>query len=276
VKLVEFQPVNPPSLHSAFIGGIDVFGVTRALPIPLPTTIAGAIGSYLNIYLTSSDPVDALVELYNAISAKLNCRDLACIRGPLVYFEVDDRRIGPYVSIEDYFTQLDSIRVYGSSVVCVEDTGEIVEWNPRVRVGVALERRGVKGDKRVIPGYFYKYVVSTYRLGSRIVNPVFTYITPLTIEHSVLLRLGGEGSVAVVKSRDVDYLDRVVERVTSPLGELEEGYYIALSPIPLLPRKSIVESWRDLETPLNPEYSEVLGIPMKCPVHREKQYNHQN
>lgn len=264
--MLEFEPVNPPSLHGASIGGIEVFGVPKALPAPLPTTVAGALGNYLRVQLSSRDLLGSLSELYEVLSKLLGCQGGSCVKGPLTYFEVGGRRLPePYVSIERYFIPLvGSFKVSEDSVVCIGGEIRSVVWEPVTRVGIALERRG-EGEKRAIPGYFYKYAVSFYRLDSEIVRPVFTYVIPLKADVHGLLRFGGEGSVARAISRDLEHLEDLVTRVVSPLEGLNEGYYVALSPIPLLPkRQHPTELEKDLELPLNTQDVRILGVPSRC------------
>jgi CRISPR-associated protein Cmr3 len=266
MRLLEFEPVNPPSLHGASIGGIEVFGMPKALPTPLPTTVAGALGNYLGVRLSGGDPLGLLSELYNTLGELLGCRGSSCIKGPLTYFEVGGRRLPePYVNVERHFIPLaGSIKVSGDGVVCIERDVRPVVWEPIARVGVALERRG-EGEKRVMPGYFFKYAVSTYRLDSKTARPVFTYVTPLEKDIRGLLRFGGEGSIARVVSKRPDHQEDLVTRVVTPLEGLDEGYYVALSPVPLLPKKQYpTELEKDLELPLGIRDSRVLGIPSRC------------
>jgi len=266
MMLLEFEPVSPPSIHTTSIGGAEVFGRAKALPIPLPTTVAGALGNYLGVQLTSRDPCGSLVELYEALGTRLGCRGGVCIKGPLMYFEVNGRRLpSPYVSVEGFFVPLaKAFRVSGAWSVCV-DGSETVEWEPSVRVGVALERRDVLGEKRVMPGYFYRYAVSLYRYGDEVARPVFAYLVPQTASVNGVVRFGGEGSMARVLSRDLAHVGELVSKVVSPLEGLDEGYYVALSPVPLVPRSPRPTRLEEhFEIPLDLRSSEVLGIPRSC------------
>jgi len=267
MSLLEFEPVNLLSLHGTPIGGVEVFSRVKALPIPLPTTVAGTLGSYLGVRLTSRDPCENLVELYEALNSRLNCHGGVCVRGPLTYFEVGEVRLPhPYVCIEDYFVPLaNAFRIRDDSSVCVDIDEEPVVWRYLLRVGIALERRDVLGEKRAMPGYFYRYVVSLYRYGDKVARPVFAYLVPPATRVDGVVRFGGKGSVVRVSSRDLTYPSDVALRVVSPLEGLNEGYYVALSPVPLIPKSPHPTKLKEhFETPLDLRNGEVLGVPRRC------------
>jgi len=134
-----------------------------------------------------------------------------------------------------------------------------------VRVGVALERRNALGEKRAMPGYFYRYAVSLYRYGGEVARPIFAYLVPPATGIDGVVRFGGKGSVVRVLSRDLTHPSEVALRVVSPLEGLSEGYYVALSPVPLIPRSPYPTKLEEhFETPLDLRNSEVLGVPRRC------------
>jgi len=269
MSLLEFETMNPPSFHGTPIGGMEIFSRVKALPIPLPTTIAGALGSYLGIRLklTSRDPCENLVKLYETLNSRLSCHNGVCIKGPLIYFEVGGARLSyPYVCIEDYFVPITkAFRVCGNLSVCVDVDEESIVWRYSFRVGVALERRNVLGEKKAMPGYFYKYAVSLYRYGSKVAKPIFAYLVPPATKVDGIVRFGGKGSIVRVLSRDLTYPSEVASRVISPIEGLDEGYYVTLSPVPLIPSSPYPTKLEEhFEAPLDLRSSEVLGVPRRC------------
>lgn len=274
MRLLEFQPLTSVSFHGSPVGGFEVFGAARAVPTPLPTTVAGALGSLLGVRLGAGDPVASLVELYESLRSRLGCGEESCVKGPLTFFTVGGERVGPFVFAGRFYL-LSSVKV-GGGFACVDGGEGVVEWELLRRVGVALERRGGEGFKRVAPGFFYRYFVSTFKYGygpgfkglgvcGEVVRPVYAYAVPFDGDVDAVVRFGGEGSVARVVASGLELVDRVVRGLVSPLEHLEEGYYVALSPIPLLPLKpGLAKPWEGLEAPFNMEFTEVVGVPREC------------
>ncbi|MEM0153915.1 MAG: hypothetical protein QXL22_02605 [Candidatus Nezhaarchaeales archaeon] len=271
MKILEIKPLEPLSLSLSPIGGIDIFTVTHSTPIPLPTTVAGALGASMNVKPLSSDPIDSLIELIRELGKICGAVEDPIVLGPLTCLEkqiTDASKCYTYIYPKGLVSlSLCSIDIRGKIVYlnldkCKGDEERYIDFTPLTMVGVSLQRTGPGEDKTVRYGYMYRYPLTIYRTSSgKVVNPVYIYRFNCGKDVNTITRFGGESRVAKLVTRDVeaDYL----KNIRTPLKKLEKGLYISLSPIPMIPLKSNV-------TRLNPETVElpipmnsVIGIPQK-------------
>lgn len=288
MKTLVVEPLEPLSLAATPITGIEVMSTVSTLSLPLPTTIAGALGALIGIKLSSEDPIKGLVELVEKITSELRCKK-PLIVGPLTQFTPGDMWSEPLINISwKLFVSPRCIRVlgkrgdeercHGTQEAClgyvkVSDMfvdveackdGGVAVFKPVVAYGVSLERRatesGVAGEKRAKIGYLYRYPMSVYRLvhGDREVpaRPRFLYLLNCDNDVSGYIRFGGEGRVARVYTEQVKYEVR-------SLLDAGSGLYIALSPVPLIPLSSS-QLYIDFQKVLGLEFvDEVIGVPQQ-------------
>lgn len=277
MRVLEVIPIQPLSFSVTAIGGAEFFTLTRSMAIPLPTTILGALGTLNNVRLGQvEDAIDTLKELYSKFTDMLKCSEPVII-GPLLRFKLNEKELGTtYVHLyPDKFSPVDKIKVVikdsDESVVIEEcsDADDII-YDPLIRIGVSLERRSLRPDswgeagKKIIKyGYMYKYPLAIYRTrDGKIVEPIYTYL--LNCEGDVktgLVRFGGEGRATKINLHGSSSPE-LAERIKSPLNELDEGYYVALSQIPLLPltkESVLILKAKKFEMPINEDG--VMGIP---------------
>ncbi|WP_048058846.1 hypothetical protein [Desulfurococcus amylolyticus] len=240
--IVAFRVINRPVFAKTRVGGVQLHSKLSNTPIPLPTTVAGALGALLGVRLKAGSAIDPcsklmgledLNELYSELKEKLKCGD-PCIKGPLTYFEN-----WPYLNVGELFVPvaesvLESLRDLHS--LPEEKRSEYVRHITLRRVGVALERRDAATPKVVKTGYFYTAPASLYvrEAGGTPVQPVFKYVLEGSIDRcGEVVRFGGEGTLAEVYCENG--ADDVFKYVTSPLEQLDRGTYVALTPIPAIP-----------------------------------------
>jgi hypothetical protein len=273
MRALVVKPLEPLSLSATPITGVDVFSYTRALSTPLPTTLLGALGALLDIQLSSTDPIQGISELVSKVRQRLNCGDVV-VKGPLVYFKVAGvGLVGPTVAI--HTARFYKPECIVKSRVGYEISGECrehVEYEPRVFVGIALQRRDASGDKLVMPGFTYRYPLGLYRyvhkagskVESKYAEPVFVYALNCKerVERAIV-RFGGEGRVAEVYTSEEEELIKRASLIKSPLEVDSGGVYIALAPIPLLAESGdsiYLDAVKGLEF-----CSDVVGVPQIGP-----------
>jgi hypothetical protein len=110
-----------------------------------------------------------------------------------------------------------------------------------IAYGVSLERRatesGVCGEKRARAGYLYRYPVVAYRAvcrdGEVPAKTRLLYLINCEKAESLrgVVRFGGEGRAAKVYTDSVEGIGGVESTLTA-----SPGLYIALSPVPLIPK----------------------------------------
>ncbi|MEM1662472.1 MAG: hypothetical protein QXP72_05865 [Desulfurococcaceae archaeon] len=270
MKLLEIKPLEPLSLTLSPISGIDIFTTTHSTPIPLPTSVAGAIGSSMNIELFSNDPVESLIELINRLKELCGNMDEPIIQGPLTCFEeqiMDPSKCYAYI----YGNKLISLSFSGFEVrnkmvylreKCKDHVDCFVNFTPITMIGVSLQRTKPGEDKIVRYGYMYRYPLITFRTSSgRVVNPIYLYRFNCRKDLNVINRFGGESRVAKFVTIDVeaDFLNNI----KTPLKKLERGLYISLSPIPIIPLKDNVLRLEPDAVELPVPLSSVVGLPQE-------------
>jgi len=265
MRAIVVEPLEPLSLSSAPITGVDTLASVNPLLLPLPTTVAGALGALVGIRLASEDPVKGLVELVEKLVERLRCRK-PLLMGPLIQFSSGDSWSETMVSVSwsEFASPLciDSSSLFIDLVNCA-NRGGIAKLKPAIAYGVHLERKaieaGVVGEKKAKIGYLYRYPLLMYNLVSQYretpARPRFIYALNCDEDVGGYMRFGGEGRIAKVYTTSVDE----VRRLTSPLS-LRPGLYIALSPVPLLPLDKLL-LYLEFEKVVGLEFArEVIGL----------------
>ncbi|MDW8004990.1 MAG: hypothetical protein RMI04_09290 [Thermofilaceae archaeon] len=250
-KLLVVEPLEPLSLSRTQIPGPKYLEAgMRVFAAPQPTTVLGALGRALGVTVGGNLKVEALEDIRavsSAISEKLRCSE-PLLRGPVIVLEDFSKLYVPvapdlYVSTEN-LPEVLKLEDYSINVEpCLSKTGVCIEARglPNI-IGVALERRAdsggrAVGEKTVRLGYMYRYSVTAYRDAStgEPTRTRFAYV--LNCERGLeplLLRVGGEGRVARLYTKD---LERAVDsRLANPLAGLERGKYVSVSYVPLIPK----------------------------------------
>lgn len=271
MRVLEIKPIEPLALSLSPIGGIEVFTVTRSTPIPLPTTVVGALGASMGITLTSQDPVESLMELSKklvelcggmepVIQGPLTCFDSDSVNSRNCYIYVYPEKLVSLAFIENN-TDIRSKPLYLDLAKCTKDDWSCIEFVPLTLIGISLERHRPGEDKVVKPGYMYRYPLVTYSIPKRTTaSQVYIYKLNCNKDLSGIGRFGGESRIAKLTAKDVD--TRFLENIRSPLNGLEKGIYIALSPIPVIPLKDnapLLLSEDNFELPI--PIKSVIGIP---------------
>jgi|GEM_PF-902580 len=270
MKVLEIIPLEPLSLTLSPISGIDIFTVTHSTPIPLPTSIAGALGSSMNVVLSSNDPMGSLIELISRLKELCGNTEEPIVQGPLTCFEewiTDPSKCYAYI----HGNRLLSLSFSGIEVrkkmvylreECKDHVDCIVDFSPITMIGVSLQRTKPGEDKNVRYGYMYRYPLVIFRTSSRgVVNPIYVYRFNCRKDLNLINRFGGESRVAKFVTRNVeaDFLNNI----KTPLKKLERGLYISLSPIPMIPLKDNILRLESnaVEIPI-PLFS-VMGVPQE-------------
>ncbi|MEM4675478.1 MAG: hypothetical protein QXM12_04240, partial [Nitrososphaerota archaeon] len=171
MKILEIKPLEPLSLPLSLIGGVDVFTVTQSTPIPLPTTVAGAIGASMNIVLSSTDPMGSLIELVNELKNRCGDSGRPLVLGPLTCFDeqaTDQSKCYVYLHPRELLLLSEQCIVESNGVVHLKSkSGDrdvcYVDFAPITVVGVSLQRTKPGEEKLVRYGYMYRYPLITFR-----------------------------------------------------------------------------------------------------------------
>ena len=266
MKLLKIRPLEELVLSKAPIVTHDMFGVHDVSATPLPTTIAGLLGNLLGITY-NDDGIGGLERLASKFK-EMGCGKPVII-GPLIYFEKLCNE--PYVQIGNVLVPSSRIRgvvdVYGREVfyVGIDTNSQIVKFVRGSRVGIKL-KRGYKDEimKVVSRGFIYKYFTSRYITldEEKSLMPTIVYIINCKVnDMKGIARVGGESRVALIEisdfGEDLGNLGKIVS-----ILQADKGYYVALSPIPILPKPEALNTL--LLTNDTAELGfvgEVIGIP---------------
>jgi hypothetical protein len=243
MKILVIEPLEPLSLSTSPITGIDMLSTAHPLTTPLPTTVAGALGALLGVTLASEDPVQGVRELIEKIESVLSCRK-PVILGPLLQLSIDGSWSEPLINIG--WRRFVSLKCINSEAMFIDldvcrDCKSLAVAFTAIAYGVSLERRatesGVCGEKRARTGYLFRYPVVAYRAVCRDSEvPTKTRLLyAIKCEKAEglrgVVRFGGEGRVAKVYTDSVEGVSSVESILTA-----SPGLYIALSPVPLVPK----------------------------------------
>jgi len=269
MKTLIVEPLKPLSLSATPITGITVISRIRAFSLPQPTTIIGALGAALGIELESIDPLGGISELVSKIRKYLRCGE-SIIKGPLAYFEVEGRIIGPTIPLYNYeFVKPECIKRDGEEYYLESESEECRErigYSTFINTGVSLGRRDSTGEKTVKPGFMYRYPLGIYTYISEkeeyTARPIFVYsLNCVENVEKTVVRLGGEGGLAEIYASDRE-LAKGVDLLKTPLDTITPGVYISVNHIPLLP---IDDKTLSLDKVLGLEllggFKSVIGIP---------------
>lgn len=262
MKILEIEPIESLILSKSPIASPDTFGAHEVLPAPLPSTVAGLLGRILNIYLEPDDARSYGFALLLETLRKQGCRE-PVLRGPLMLVEIRNSGISePHITIEDFLVPISAIERKGDRYEI--DTSKCrIKISREDRIGVTLIR-GYEGESKVAKqGFTYSYRTVRYEsLDGETVPVRIIYIAECKIEEKLdLARIGGESRRAVVRLRNPDEkIKAYIEKLKSP-KEVDEGIYIALSPIPIIPREN--QLWLDEDTQGTEFIDKIIGIPQK-------------
>jgi hypothetical protein len=243
MKLLAIEPIEPLSLTSIPITGVKIFSTVSPLPIPLPTTVIGAIGVLLNIKLTSNDPINGIRELISEVKDKLRCRE-PTILGPLTQFKVRGLWSEPTILISDKNLFITPDLIKDHELILDEcKPNKCFEFQPLIAIGTALKRGTIGEEKSVRLGYMYRYPLLTYRtLEGDAVEPRFVYIINCEGDIGGVIRFGGEGRIAKIYTLSGNGFEEYIKNVVNPLNISVSGFYIALNHIPLLSTSNTLDT----------------------------------
>jgi hypothetical protein len=191
-------------------------------PSPLPTTVAGMIGSILGVKLENLGKLFGLEELYRKL--KIFCID-PVFKGPavmfnsisdVIYIPAGGSRFAPISRIKR-FEDIYYLDLSGKS-------SPIVDGIESERIGVKLLRGYMGLDKVVDKGYMYRYSVTIYKT-----------IDGKNDDRDLITRLGGEGRVFRILIRDLgEQVGKITNKFFTPIEKIDHGLYILVSPSPLI------------------------------------------
>lgn len=297
MRLLVIDPLEPLALPKTQISGPQLGGPHPSIvSAPQPTTVLGLLGRAMNILIQSGLDTTNLEDVSNLIdelSERLLCKkDEPIMYGPFL------ARGGSSGYIEELYVPLDPNTYIGISTLgkiiqnmksflcindekCRQERCDCLEVAYELIVGVALERRrvtggdkGVKEDKVVKAGFMYSYPITIYKecFSGGVTQVKTVYILNCDTKDQRLdyvVRVGGRGRVARVYLENASPLSSISERLASPLKEaLSEGYYVAVSPIPVIP-KGANSTQLNLQDVYGLEVakseSHLLGLLQECP-----------
>ncbi|MEM1830606.1 MAG: hypothetical protein QXJ97_03625 [Desulfurococcaceae archaeon] len=270
MKILEIKPLEPLSLSLSLIGGVDVYTVTHSTPIPLPTTVAGAIGASMNIVISQTDPMESLNDLINELKKRCGDSGRPLILGPLTCFNehaTDQSKCYAYLHPGRLLSLAEHCIVESNGIVYLKSrSGDrdvcYVDFTPITGVGVSLQRTKPGEEKVVRYGYMYRYPLITFRTPSgRALNPLYIYEFNCEENINAVVRFGGESRVAKLTTRSIEA--SYLKNIKSPLDELEKGLYIALSPIPVIPLKNDATQLSPGNVELPVHIESILGVPQE-------------
>lgn len=235
MKALEITPLEPPVFSRSPIPSPDMISAPIPSPSPLPTTVAGMIGSILGVKLENLGKLFGLEELYRKL--KIFCID-PVFKGPAVMFNSisDDIYIPAGGS---RFAPISRIKRF-EDIYYLDLSGKgspIVVGIESERIGVKLLRGYMGLDKVVDKGYMYRYSVTIYKtIDGKNVTPTFIYILNCDIDdRDLITRLGGEGRVFRILIRDLgERVGKIANKFFTPIEKIDHGLYILVSPSPLI------------------------------------------
>lgn len=231
-----YRPVSPPDLRTAYS--------PRSMPIPLPTTVLGALGRALNVALNSANRDWGLGELLDGISDKLGCKPR--LWGPLVR-AVANRGRETYVPVGGSMVRISRAPRAVESVIKrwagLEEVEKRAVSRPWVesRVGVMLNPH----RRTVERGYIYSVEYLTPVRGER---TEYVYHVGCNLEgFRSLVRFGGESRLAVLEGSGRELAEPAPSRV-----------YVLLSHA-VLPKTRVIEAGELMPTPGQAKVEYVFG-----------------
>jgi hypothetical protein len=208
MKALAVEPLEPLSLSTSPITGIDTLSTAHPLTVPLLTPVVGALGALLGVTLTSEDPVEGIKELVEKIESKLGCKK-PLILGPLLQLNIDGSWSEPLISVG--WRRFVSLRCVNAEAMYIDldtcrDCRSLAVASTSITYGVSLERKaiepGIYGEKRARTGYLYRYPIVTYRAvcrdGEVSTKPGLLYVINCEKVDDLkgVIKFGGEGRTA--------------------------------------------------------------------------------
>lgn len=237
-KLLKIRQIESLVLSKSPIPSPDSIGIHNVLAVPLPSTIVGMLGNLLGV-TQINDGMFGFEALLKGLKSK-GCSE-PVIKGPILV-EGEEKT---YITVGNKLVMPSDIKDF--SITKTEKIS--VDY----RLGVRLRRGYDSQEKVTYPGYMYR--INTVDYGSK----ELVYLVNCNLENKqYLARVGGEDRIAIVKIEDSKEEKLVIK---SPKEIENEGYYIALSPIPLIPKKD--ELWLSESTEGMQFIKEIIGIPQE-------------
>lgn len=279
MRLLTITPIEPfkisltPTLPSTTI----TMRIDRGIGIPLPSTILGLVGALLNIRLDKNDVLkDPLLGL-GVLVEKLSSRysgsegDSPVITGPLLDIEgrialpvyskahgaiyVDEQAISNINTDNPWISLCNIAGILSTKILQKIKLADETLTNPRVTTPGGAYRTSIS--------WITKVTARKSDQGTCVIDKEKTptkysinYATGLdNADLGGIVKLGGESRLATVEMHS---LPPTLQDKLTPLCEAQKGYYMALSPIALLPKK--VTNYYRPEDFHEPDI-EVIGIP---------------
>ncbi|MGC9091550.1 MAG: hypothetical protein ACP5I2_07550 [Fervidicoccaceae archaeon] len=243
--ILRIKPITNPIFSRRPFSSPDYIASHSVWEIPPPTTVAGTLGDALGITIPTneSSKLLGLDKLSEKLNEKLTepCGIPFSITGPLL--ETEGRYFVPIG--EGVFLPVQYDNVKKIAVIGDRNKAKLIHGTER-RVGVSLKRGYNQSEEKVgRSGMHYRYLVSVYEMfENEKKRPVLpNYVYKLTgcqgsgnIQQKRAIRFGGEGGIAFLEINRSKEEDSIFSAMFSPLSNLEQGCYLALSPIPLIPK----------------------------------------
>ena len=251
-----------PIYGSSFLGMVQTFGV------PLPSTILGMLGNLLGIRLDKEQVrEDPLLGI--SVLVKKLCDDpkVPIMSGPIVKVNETHYAI-PLFSKEGVFlVNMKAMMKIDPEKPQIKKDDILANVKVDLQPGIALRDtiNGVPFGKTTRKGYMYRrgfirYVSSSTGEGVKV---EFLYKTGRFLNLGIknIIKFGGEDRQAVIS--EIKTEPEELKHVTSLLNA-KPGYYITLSPYPLIPKNEKAlyldkNSYIGLETIDN--LADIIGIP---------------
>jgi CRISPR-associated protein Cmr3 len=268
MKILKIKPYDPLALSRSPISPPDTIGIHEILSAPSPTTIAGLLGYLLGVRYSKDDGFWGLKKLLEGIIETGKCGE-PIIKGPVISFTEIQNRF--YVPMIDKLVSIDSIKslknIFGEYVFYIDRSSEregsyaTIRIRKLTRLGVKL-RRGYGDLEKVIDlGFMYRYHLTSYSIGEKIFKPTYNYFVNCDLRDlETVVRVGGESRLAKIIIRDDPKLEDISRKIHSP-KEVGNSYYIAITPIPLIPKKETIPEDLGKEIIGLEFIEEILGIP---------------
>ncbi|OYT56522.1 MAG: hypothetical protein B6U76_03500 [Desulfurococcales archaeon ex4484_217_2] len=250
-----------PIYGSSFLGMVQTFG------IPLPSTILGMLGNLLGIRLDKEQVrEDPLLGI--GVLVKKLCDDpkVSIISGPVVRVNETHYAIPLYSKEGVFLVNMKAIMKVDPEKPQIKKDDILANIKVDLQPGIALRDtiNGIPFDKSAKKGYMYRrgfvrYISSTGK-GVK-VEFLYKIWRFLNLGTENIIKFGGEGRLAVISETKTE--PEELKHVTSLLNA-KPGYYITLSPYPLIPKSEKAlyldkNSYIGLET--IDSLADIIGIP---------------
>ena len=275
MRVLEIRPLGWARFSATPVAPSEYIGWQRLSGYPQPSTIIGLLGSLVGVVLDGKDvEKDPLLGL-GALARELykRCKGEPLIMGPLVKVKAGAETAYAVFVHSKQGAKLLSIEALSVLKQAVEDGClDGCNWEKymlgeaafNVSPGIALADRD-SPSRKVVNLMFRRGFTYYVSKDGGTLDYTLIYYTPCLKgegldEHS-LARLGGENRHAIVRLREAEDGEEKVFNLLTWLGaDLKEGYYLAVSTIPVIPesREPYVEPG---QTQGLRKIKQVIGVP---------------